>query len=61
MQAFLLFFRLSVAERGTCSQPLLAETVGTADKKRDDFHCMQMSLVMRMRLFSAMTEMTHVS
>lgn len=39
----------------------LAKTVETGDKNRDDFHCMEMSLVMRMRFFSAMTEMTHVS
>ena len=30
----------------------------TGHKNRDDFHCMQMSLVMSMRLFFAMTEMT---
>ena len=28
------------------SQAFLAETVETGDKNRDDFHCMQMSLVM---------------
>ena len=33
----------------------------TGDKNRDDFHCMEMSLVMRMQFISAMTEMTHVS
>ena len=32
----------------------------TGDKNRDDFHCMEMSLVMRMQFISAMTEMTHV-
>ena len=30
------------------SQAFLAETVETGDKNRDDFHCMQMSLVMSM-------------
>ena len=33
-----------------CSQAFLAETVGTGDQNRDDFHCMQMRLVMSMRL-----------
>ena len=33
----------------------------TGDKNRDDFHCMEMSLVMRMQFISVMTEMTHVS
>ena len=47
MQAF--FFRLSVTKRGAYSQAFLAETVGNGDKNRDDFHCMQMSLVMSMR------------
>ena len=28
------------------SQAFLAETVETGDKNRDDFHCMQMALVM---------------
>ena len=42
-------------------QSFLAKTVETGDKNRDDFNCMEMSLVMRMRFFSAMTEMTHVS
>ena len=31
------------------SQAFLAETVETGDKNRHDFHCMQMSLVIRMR------------
>ena len=31
------------------SQAFLAETVETGDKNRDDFHCMQMTLVMNMR------------
>ena len=33
----------------------------TGDKNRDDFHCMEMSLVMRMQFILAMTEMMHVS
>ena len=32
------------------SQAFLAETVETGDKNRDDFHCIQMSPVMSMRL-----------
>ena len=47
MEAY--FFRRSVAKRGACSQASLTETVGTGDKNRDDFHCMQTSLVMSMR------------
>ena len=47
MEAY--FFRRSVAKRGACSQAFLTETVGTGDKNRDDFHCMQKSLVMSMR------------
>ena len=43
------FFCRSVAKRGACSQAFLTETVETGDKIRDDFHCMQMSLVMSMR------------
>ena len=35
---------------GHCSQEFLAETIETGDENRDDFHCMQMSLVMSMRL-----------
>ena len=35
------------------------KTVETGDKNRDDFHCMEMSLV-RMQFISAMTEMTHL-
>ena len=38
-------------KRGPCSQAFLTETVETGDKNRDDFHCMQMSLVMSMRFF----------
>ena len=37
------------------------KTVETGDKNRDDFHCMEVSLVIRMQFISAMTEMTHVS
>ena len=47
MQPF--FFCRSVAKRGACSHAFLTETVETGDKIRDDFHCMQMSLVMRMQ------------
>ena len=44
-----------------CIPPaFLAKTVETGDKNRDDFHGMEISLVMRMQ-FSAMTEMSHVS
>ena len=32
------------------SQAFLAETVETGDKNRDDFHCIQMSTVLSMRL-----------
>ena len=56
MQSF-FFRRLDLVGRPA----FLAKTVETEDKNRDDFHCLEMSLVMRMRLFSAMTEMTHVS
>ena len=53
MQAFLFFFIFLcrwAPIRRPCSQAFLAETVETGDKNRDDFHCMQMSLVMSMRL-----------
>ena len=36
--------------RTPCFQVFLEETVETGDKNRDYFHCMQMSLVMSMRL-----------
>ena len=36
--------------RAPCSQAILAETVETGDKNRDDFYCIQMSLVTSMRL-----------
>ena len=38
--------------RAPCSQALLAETVETGDKNRDDFYRIQMSLVMSMQLIS---------
>ena len=44
-----------------CRPASLAKTVETGDKNRDDFHCIEMSLVMRMQFISVMTEMTHVS
>ena len=44
------FFRRSVAKRKACFKAFLTETVETGGKNRDDFHCMQMSLVMSMRL-----------
>ena len=47
---FFFFFFWFVAKRGGCSQAFLTETVETGAKIRDDFHCMQMSLVMSMRL-----------
>ena len=37
------------------------EAVETGNKNRDDFHCMQVSLVMSMRFILAMIEMTHAS
>ena len=43
------FFCRSVEKRGACSQAFLTATVETGDKIRDDFHYMQMSLVMSMR------------
>ena len=44
-----VYFWRSVAKRGACSQAFLTETVETGDKIRDDFHCIQMSLVMSTR------------
>ena len=32
-----------------CRPAFLTKTVETGDKNRDDFHCMEISLVMRMR------------
>ena len=51
MQAFLFFFFVVSAtiSGGSWSQAFLAETVETGDKNRDDFHCLQMSLVMSIR------------
>ena len=51
MQAFFLFLFFSVPSpnSGSWSQALLAQTVETGDKNRDDFHCMQKNLVMSMR------------
>ena len=48
MQAFFLFFRRSSPNGRPWSQAFLAETVETGDKSRDDFLCMQISLVMSM-------------
>ena len=42
-------FRVSVANGRSESQAFLAETAETGDNNRDDFYCMQMSLVMRMQ------------
>ena len=42
----IFFFRVSVTKRRECSQAFLAESMKTRDKNHDDFHCMQMSLVM---------------
>ena len=47
--------------RRPCSQAFLAETVETGYKNHDDFHFMQMSLVMIMRLIFGDGRMTHVS
>ena len=47
--------------RRPCSQAFLAETVETEDKNHDDFHFMQMSLVMIMRLIFGDGRTTHVS
>ena len=56
MQAFFLRVR---GKKGSYFQAFLAETVETGDKNRDDFHCMQMSLVMTMRFIFGVTKMTH--
>ena len=56
------FFLCALAPiRRPCSQAFLAETVETEDKNHDDFHFMQMSLVMIMRLIFGDGRMTHVS
>ena len=51
MGAFLFCFFCvwRVPNRRPCHQAFLAETVETGDKNRDDFDCVQMSLVMTMR------------
>ena len=50
MQAFFfLIFSVPTPNSGSGSQALLAETLETVDKNRDDFHCMQTSLLMSMR------------
>ena len=43
------FFSSVRRKKGVCSQAFLTETVETGDKNRDDFRCMQISLVMNMR------------
>ena len=48
--SFLFFFVRWAPIRRPCSQAFLAENVETGDKNRDDFHCIQMRLVMSMRL-----------
>ena len=47
MQAFFVFVGRR-NKRGVSSHAFLTETVETGDKNRDDFHCMQISLVMCM-------------
>ena len=51
MQAFRFVFSFFVGSNWLATRPraFLAETVETGDKNRDDFHCMQMSLVMSMQ------------
>ena len=41
-------FYFSVCPSRSESKAFLAETVETGDKNRDDFHCIQMRLVMNM-------------
>ena len=48
---FLFFFVRRAPIRRPCSPAFLAENVETGNKNRDDFHCIQMRLVMSMRLF----------
>ena len=52
MQAFVFFIFLCrwPLIRAPCYQAILAETVETGDKNRDDFYGIQMSLVTSMRL-----------
>ena len=47
MQSF--FFFVGLPNGWPWSQALLAETVKTGDKNRDDFRCLQMSIVKSMR------------
>ena len=47
--AGVFFFRVSSRNGRPWSQAFLAETLETGIKNRDDFHCMQLSLVMSMR------------
>ena len=51
MQAYLFFIFLCVWApiRRPCSQAFLAKTLETGDKNRDDFCCVQMSLVMSLQ------------
>ena len=49
MGAFLFFFFSVCGYQIGGHQAFLAETVETGDKNRDDFDCVQMSLVMTMR------------
>ena len=44
-----IFFFLWSLNGRPYSQAFLAETVENGDKNRDDFHCMQMSLMISMR------------
>ena len=46
MQAFLFFF--FVCQHQIVGQAFLVESLETEDKILDDFHCMQMNLVMSM-------------
>ena len=46
---YLFFFFLWSLNGRPYSQAFLAETVENGDKNRDDFHCMQMSLMISMR------------
>ena len=43
-----VFFLVFGTERRLWFQAFLAATVENGDKNREDFHCMQMTLVMRM-------------
>ena len=47
-----VFFQVSSPNGQPWFQAFLVETVETRDKNRDDFHCMQMSLVMSMWFIS---------